>query len=276
MQPLIRARRQRRATMLRNDTRGVAAMEFAMVAPIMVLLLWGVYDVARALIAWEETVHSAQAVAQAAEKMSITNTFYGTGANSGKPITSLTAQRMQDAMSTIYAEMPWLNLGNGTGSLTGNYAVTLSGVVFSPVCPATLTGTCAPQTPTVIWSSYLTQGGAQLLTTPTQANPLLRACGSLTSVSAFPDNSSQLLDMINPNKMPGGSTTINVIPQVVADVVYVFKPSFPLLSGRTFTFYASATFPAPLGGDDQAIVLDATNSGTLSSNVENCSGGGAV
>jgi hypothetical protein len=76
--------------------------------------------------------------------------------------------------------------------------------------------------------------------------------------------------------MPGGSTTINVIPQVVADVVYVFKPSFPLLSGRTFTFYASATFPAPLGGDDQAIVLDATNSGTLSSNVENCSGGGAV
>jgi Flp pilus assembly protein TadG len=259
-----------------GDSRGVAAMEFAMVAPIMVLLIWGVFDVSRALLAWEETAHAAQAVAQAAEKMSVTNTDYTSGANIGKPVTALTSQQMQDAMTTIYAEMPWLALGNGTGPFTGQFAVTLSGIAFDPLCPANATNSCAAQTPTVLWSTYLTQGGGQLMTPPPQnPNTLYRLCGTLTPVAQFPNNAAQLLDMIDPNKVAGGVNTINLIPQVVADVVYVFKPSFPLLAGHTYTFYASATFPAPLGGDDQAIVFDNKDS-AANNNVENCPGGGSI
>ena len=254
-----------------GDRSGVAALEFAVVAPIMLLLIWGVYDTARALVAWEETYHVAQAVAQAAEKLSVTANQY----KNGKPITSLTAQQMQNAMSSIYAEMPWLNLGAGTGTLTGKYAVTLSGVAFLPLCPANSTNTCKAQTPNVLWSAYLTEGGGQMLQ-PNAGNPnsLYRLCGPLTPVAQFPNNSSQLLDMIDPNMAGLGNTTVNLIPQVVSDVQYVFTPTFPLLSHFTYTFYASATFPAPLGGDDQEIVFDATDSGANS--VENCAQGGSL
>jgi Flp pilus assembly protein TadG len=258
----------------RSRRSGVAAMEFALVAPVMGTLLWGVYDVARALIAWEETYHAAEAIAQAAEKMSITTRNY-TG---GGPITALTATQMQNAMSTIYAEMPWLNLGNGTGALTGSYSVTLSGIVYSPVCPANTTNTCAAQTPTVIWSSYLTEGGAQLVS-PSEETPdaLYRLCGPLIPVAQFPDKNTQLLYMIDPNMVAGGVKNLNLIPQVVADVHYVFTPTFPLLAGKTFNFWASASFPAPLGGDDQAIVYDETNSGDGTTGaVENCAGGNSV
>jgi Flp pilus assembly protein TadG len=249
---------------------GVAAMEFALVAPIMVTLIWGVYDISRALVAWEQTYHAAEAVAQAAEKLSITNT----NNPDGTPITSLTASQMQDAMSSIYAEMPWLNLGDGTGSLTGSYSVTLSGVEYAPRCPANATNTCAPQVPNVLWSTYLTQGGSQLLTPATSPISLYRVCGLLLPVAQFPNNNTQLLYMIDPTLVKNGVQNVNLIPQVVADVQYNFAPSFPILAGKTFTFWASASFPAPLGGDDQAIVFNETGSGG-NGIVENCPGGGA-
>ena len=251
-----------------EDERAVAGMEFAIIAPVVLLLVWGVWDIARALLAWEETYHAAEAVAQAAEKLSVTT--YTTNGN--KPVTALTAQQMQDAMTSIYAEMPWLNLGNGTGLFTGSYSVTLSGVYFSPLCPANPTNNCSVQTPYVLWSSNLTQGGSQLLLPPPNMPYLQdRLCNApLKSVPQFPNNSTQLLYMINPNTVPGGVQNINLIPQVVADVQLQFQPSFPLLSHFTYTFWASASFPAPLGGDDQEILFDELHSG--SNNVENCGG----
>jgi Flp pilus assembly protein TadG len=257
----------------RNDRRGTAAMEFAMVAPIMVVLIWGVWDVARALVAWEETYHAAEAIAQAAEKMSITNVNYP---NTTKPVTALTASQMQDAMSSIYAEMPWLSLGNGTGAFRGQYAVTLSGVAFTPLCPATSSGVCAAQTPNVLWSTYLVQGGSQLLNPPPN-NPATpwRLCGPLKAVAQFPNNNTQLTVMIDPNQVQLVNPSINDIPQVVADVRFTYTPTFPLLSKYTYTFYASATFPAPLGGDDQEIVFDLKDTTNYLAYVENCNGGNA-
>jgi hypothetical protein len=236
------------------NRRGVAAMEFAMVAPIMVLMIWAVYDIARALLAWEETNHAAQAIAQAAEKMSVTGT---TNLTTGKPITSLTSQQMQDAMTSIYAEMPWLNLGNAGGSFPGAYGVTLSGIQFWPLCPANNTGTCPTQAPAVKWSTYLApaEGGPHLVAPlPTASTVPWRLCSpSPLPVSQFPNNATQLQYMIDPN-LNTTAPQLVVIPQVVADVYYVFQPTFPLLT-KSITFYASATFPAPLGGDDQLITF---------------------
>ena len=231
------------------DRRAVAALEFALVAPLMVLLFWGVYDLARALIAWEETCASAQQIAQAAEKLSVT---------AGSSMTSLTSTQMQDAMTTIYAQMPGLNLGNGTGSMTGAFAVTLSGVAYKPLCPAS--GGCGRQAPSTLWSTYLTEGGAQLNAAPVTL-PLLRRCGGLTPTATFPNDATQLLVMIVPAAAP-------LTPQVVADVQYVFTFSLPLLallpglnsgsgSGRV-TFYASASMPAPYGDNTQEITFNSS------------------
>jgi Flp pilus assembly protein TadG len=249
----------------RQDRRGVAALEFAMVAPIFVIMIWGVYDVARALIAWEQTYHAAEAVAQAAEKFSVTNR---TNAGTGAPISALTSNQMQDAMSTIYAEMPFLGLGNGTGAFKGSFSVTLSGVVYTPTCPASATGVCQPQVAAVAWSSYLNTAAAQVLRPPT--TPLAsvqRQCTGSSMAAAFPNDSTQLTVLLNPNLISG--TSINLIPQVVADVRYVFQPTFPLIN-RTFTFWASATFPAPLGGDDNPIQFDLTDSTTNIGTVGYC------
>jgi Flp pilus assembly protein TadG len=263
-----------------GDRHGVAAMEFAMVAPLMLLMIWGVYDTARALVAWEETYHAAQSVAQAAEKLSVTNQVYP-GTNT--PETALTAQQMQDAMTSIYAEMPMMpNNSNPNGPFTGTYEVILSGVAFLPLCPANVTNTCPTQTPNVLWSTYLLAPNANfnvhiLNPPPTLPTILFRKCSTGTTtlipVAHFPNNSAyQLQDMIDPNMESGGVTNINLIPQVVADVAYVFTPTFPLLKNFTYTFWASATFPAPLGGDDQEIKYNGT-AASAPSYVEVCTGG---
>jgi hypothetical protein len=253
-----------------DDRQGVAAMEFAMVAPIMLLLIWGVYDTARALVAWEEVYHAAQAVAQAAEKLSVTNQTLPGG---NTPETALTAQQMQDAMTSIYAEMPMIpNASNPNGSFLGSYAVILSGVAFRPLCPANSTNTCVTQTPYVLWSTYLNEGNAGQMLNPPPSLPdiYFRQCvAPLASVAHFPNNNNQLLYMINPNLQSGGVSNINLIPQVVADVVYVYNPTFPLLRNFSYTFWASATFPAPLGGDDQEIKFNGSSS-TAPSYVLDC------
>jgi hypothetical protein len=251
--------------------RAVASMEFAIIAPVIVTMCWGVYDIGRALVAWQETTLAAEAVAQAAEKLSVTGSV---DIVSGAPILALTSQRMQDAMTSMYAVMPFLGLGDFSGTFTGAFSVTLSGVTYTPPCPASAQGPAAcasPQIPQVIWSAYLAEGGQQLMAPPLTPPALVqRACGTPKYISGnFPNNAQQLQTLTDVNKAGAGGTDVVLIPQVVADVQYVFTPTFPLL-GRSFTFWASASFPAPLGGDDQPIVFDLTHSTTYLSAVANC------
>jgi len=239
---------------------GVAALEFAMVAPILLVMIWGVYDVARALIAWEEVCRAAEAIAQAAEKLSVTGR---TNVTTGGPITALTSDKMQQAMTSIFAEMPFVGLANHSGTFQGSFSVTLSGVAYATPLdiygqPANNLGVYVPQTAAIMWSAYLNTAAAQVLRPPTTPQAQVRRqCAAPSMRSSFPNDSTQLTVVPNPNLISG--TSINLIPQVVADVQYVFKPTFPLIN-KTFTFWASATFPAPLGGDDNPIQFDLTNS----------------
>jgi Flp pilus assembly protein TadG len=232
------------------ERRSIAAMEFAMIAPVLSFMLFGIWDISRALLIWQQLDAAAQQITEAAEKLSVT---------AGSSQTMLTATQMQTAMTTIYAVMPQLNLGNGTGSYPGSYAVTLSSVVYLPLCvqaDGCTAETVLPQTPYTLWSSYLTQGGAQLNQKPTGSNPLLRPCGALTPVAQFPDNASEYTEMVAATMVPGGSAMIET-PQVVADIQYVFTPTFPMFV-KPLTFWVSANLPAPLGGTDQAITFNAT------------------
>ena len=99
-------------------------------------------DVARALLIWREVHNAALAIAENAEELSVT-----VDPTSGLVTSELTYDQMQQAMSTVFAEIPGLNQGNGTGEFTGSLAVTLSSVWFYPLCQsANLSGCEAADT----------------------------------------------------------------------------------------------------------------------------------
>jgi Flp pilus assembly protein TadG len=251
------------------EPRSVAAMEFALVAPILITLTLATYDLARALLVWQQINNAAEAIAEAAEKIA---------ANSSS---QMSAAQMQNAMSTIYVEVPGLNLGQASGSFPGQFGVTLSEVVYLPFCITTgYTLSNGIQQPYTLWSAYLTEGGASLMGPPsTPATSLLRPCNPggaidspLTSVSTFPDNSTELTVMVNPDK-DGSQVQLTMTPQVVADVQYVFMPSFPLfslLSKNGFTLWASATMPVPTGGLTQEITYTGNGADDGTTNPEVC------
>jgi hypothetical protein len=224
--------------------RASAALEFAMVAPIAVTLTLAVFDLARACIVWEQTCSAAQEIAEAAEKLSYTV---------GSPQTQLTSTQMQTAMSAAYAQIPGLSLGNGTSSSGSSFIVTLSEVVFSPTC--TTSSGCSAQVPYVSWSTALSQTGVST------TNTALRACGALTAVATFPDDSTQLTKMAS-----WSQNSIALVPQVVADVQTIFVPTFSMFIGPV-TLWSSAAVPAPIGGPDQAITY---NSAAPAGSVQTC------
>ncbi len=231
----------------RAARRGVAALEFAMVAPLTILVALSVVDGARLLLIRAQIHNAANAIAQAAEKLSAAAAL-----SAGGSTTNLTPDQMQQAMSVIYAEIPGLNLGNGGGLFPGGFAVTLSGVGYSPSCTAAVG--CGTQTAAIAWSTALTQGGAQLSSTA------LRACSAPGSVTRFADDpGTQYGKMINPAQITGG-LAVTLPPQIVADVKYSFTPYFPLFFPST-TLIATATMPAPLGNLAQAVTV-ATSGGT--------------
>jgi hypothetical protein len=218
--------------------RAFASLEFAIVAPIFFIMILGVFDASRALIIWGEAQYAAEAVAESAEKLSWSGNMTET---------NLTSTQMQNAMSTIYAEMPGLDLGLGTGTFPGPFSVTLSSIVYSPPCTAPIPTApgCGPQTPYVYWSSYLTEGGPSLITSPQPGNPLLRPCGPLTEVAQWTYDKNELYEMLDP-LLQKGSETVTLPPQVVADIQYTYTPIFSEFIGKV-TFWASAAMPVPLG-----------------------------
>jgi hypothetical protein len=243
---------------------GVAALEFALVAPVLAIMLLGVYDGSRALVVWQQTENAAQAVAQAAEKLSVTP---------GVTTTSLTFQQMQNAMTTVFAEMPGLSKGNTKGIYPGLFTVTLSEIVYYPQCkysvfggnpnanPPTGCGFSAanPQIPYTYWSTSLVPAyGGQ------QTGNVLRKCGALTreyptwdSIPANPPP-TRLEQMLDPSNF--GNNPIVLSPQIVADVQYQYTPSFLVLLPRhpTITFLASASLSTPFGDNTQIITYTAS------------------
>ncbi len=243
--------------------RGVAAMEFALISPVMLLILFGTLDFCRAFIAWQEVNYAAEAIVQAAEKLSVVNSTAAIPA-------SLTDVQLQSAMSSIYAEMPGLDKGLGDGWLgPGGYGVTLSEVVFTPVCQATVN--CKPQTPYVYWSTYLQEsnGTTALNQPPAVLNPPpLRSCGApLSPVPSFTNDSQQLKEMVDPlaNVQAGGiALQVTLPPQLVADVSFTFVPYFnsvfaTFVPPGAFTFHVSATLPTPVGDTSVPVVFVQTN-----------------
>jgi len=228
-------------------TRAVAAMEFALIAPIILALTLASLDAARELLIYGQIHNAANAIAQAAEKLSVT-----TDPTTGLLTSELTANQMQQALSTIYAEIPGLNLGNGGSLFSGSFGAGLSSISYTPSCTTT-TG-CGSQTPVVLWTTQLSVGGPML-----QA-PTYRPCGySPTQVAHLPNTSLSMIELESP--VVAGGTAMTLVPQVVADVAYQFTPWFPYF-GSTVVLYASASYPAPIGALNAAITINTSASTT--------------
>jgi Flp pilus assembly protein TadG len=240
--------------MLRRCTRAAAALEFAFVAPILLMLCLATIDAARALIISQQLNNAANAIAQAAEKLSVT-----VDPTTGALTSELTAAQMQQAMSTIYAEIPGLNLGNGGGLLSGGFAVGLSSITYTPACAAT-TG-CASQTPAVLWTSALSAGG------PNLTQFYFRPCSYPPQQVAHMPNTSTLGALELPSPVLAGGAAMTMVPQVVADIAYSFTPWFPAFNFSAI-LTATASFPAPIGALDAQVAL---NTGASTAGVVSCS-----
>lgn len=235
-----------------SETRAVATLELALVAPILISVTLTVVDVARLELIRAEVHNAANAIAEAAEKMSVT-----TNPTTGAITTQLTADQMQQAMSAIYAEIPGLNLGNGGGLFPDPYAVALSSITYTPLCTAATN--CGTQTASLLWSSSLSVGGPQLYL------GFESTCGTIPQVAQYPDTNANWNEI--PSPVLAGGTAMTLAPQIVANVAYTFHPFFPLFV-QQLQVVASVSLPAPIGGLTQAITV---NTSAPTGNVRICS-----
>jgi hypothetical protein len=238
----------RRPHRTRNGKHAVASIEFAFIAPIMLTLTLCCIDAARAYLIWAQIHEAANAIAEAATKLSVT-----TNPTTGAITSQLTADQMQQAMSVVFAEIPQLNLGNGGGLFPDSIAVVLSSVSYKPLCAAA--ANCGSQQAYVVWSSYLSVGGSAVY------QGYKRPCGYLQAEAQFLDNNGNINEMASP--VVAGGKAMTLAPQLVADVVYSFHPFFPLFLGGAQTqtqFVASATMPVPIGGLTQVATFNTSGS----------------
>jgi Flp pilus assembly protein TadG len=233
--------------------RAIAALEFALVAPILITLVIGVFDIAKAMILRQQVLNAAHSISLAASLLAAQNpTTQGatvTNANGTSTTTelatgttTLTFTQVQAVESDILAEIPWLR----SGVEHGTFFVTLTGVQFSALPSAT----CLPYSTCTVWIPFVSWS-VPYLQTPTYGTlqQYRRACGPMSAGS-----SSGVLNIYSQQNTPltaanlmstlrvGGITYPD--PILVADVSYTYNPTslFRLLTGP-ITFVASAYWP---------------------------------
>jgi Flp pilus assembly protein TadG len=212
---------------------GVASIEFALVAPMMFLMIEGMFDTSKALILEHQVDDCARFIAISATTASV---------NTDKT-TSLSQASAQQAMSLIYAFMPWVR----SGVEDGPRSVTLSSVAFVPItsgCTVTASNNC--YNAEVAFSvSY--GGGAQHSVTPFTV--ITRSCGTLLQITPTA-------------QIPTGQTQLTILRTasvakpdalMIADVHYRYTPfGFPLkFVVGPIDFWATSMWSARSGATSQ-------------------------
>ena len=191
-----------------RSRRGVVALEFALVVPVLVAVAVGVFDLANGFIVWRRLTQAAQSVDEIATAMAVQ--FDGSN--------NLTRDQATTASTAAFAIMP--NLANTPAS---SFGVTMSTVVFSATHNNCMSN-CSYVANTA-WSVTL-QG-----TQPT------RACGTLKAVSDTqpPSLSTLPTDVFGPTSL------------LVVDMSFRFEPAFIVYFTGPFTLMRSAYLPPRAG-----------------------------
>lgn len=189
--------------------RGVASLEFALIAPVLILLCIGVFDLARAMIVQEQVWNAAHTIPVSASSLAV----------QPDRTTSLTVAQVQQTLSGIFASMPWLR----SGGLTGETYVVMSSVNFIKVQNA--------WRPELAWSvAYAGHGLANFVQRTRSCNPAPVEVAAVTS-AAGSLLSLPVLGIANP------------APILVVDVYYQFTPMLFGVASGPFGFWASGYWP---------------------------------
>jgi hypothetical protein len=213
-----------------TDRRAVAALEFVLVAPLLLVLFFGVYDLSSAARVYQEVYNAAHSIPSSASSMAVTS-----GANGA---TNLTYAEIQLAESQIWAQIPDLR----SGFRDPLKSVTISSVVFELTNP-----TCVPKaspqnqcnyTPYVVWSvAYAGGDSARTF------NYVLRSCAVALNQSVA--NAGAPSDITNIRTAGVTTPDPNVAPPspiLVVDVNLQYNPIFGLLP-NSFNFWATGFWP---------------------------------
>lgn len=208
------------------STRGVAALEFAIAVPVLALLVVGVFDLAKAVILWQQVYNAAHTIPVSASTLSV----------QPDKTTSLTPALAGQAMSEIYGEIPWIR----DGIEHGVRSVTLSSVTFIPNngCVPSITVTCT-YTAAVTWS--VTYAGGTQGKQHDAFTPVLRPC---TPLPAQVTPTSPIVPPQTPLTVIGTALITQPDPILVADVHYQYSPFFLKFVTGPLDFYATGYWSA--------------------------------
>jgi Flp pilus assembly protein TadG len=241
---------------LHRDRRSVAGLEFALILPLMVALIGGVYDLSQAIIVYAQVSNAAQSMVASASSLAVRT--------NGQ--TGLFYDQIQLVESQIWADVPTL----ANGSKPGNpKAITLSSVFYYPVtsttCDTTSQTNCTFAAD-IAWSVAYTgpnnSGFLETLPSNCTINHTSVAQNQYAPTVTLPD---RYADFPTANiagstaTFPGGSVAHGVLqneagvaPILAITIEYTYVPLFTVpLSWRgvnnfvlgQFTFYVTGYWP---------------------------------
>ena len=217
-----------RRTRAHLGRRAVAAMEFALIAPIMGIMVIGVFDLSKAGILWEQTWSAARSIAESAS----------TAALQSDGSTSLSLTTAQESLSAIFAEMPWLRAGIATGNAgSGNVPANTVSAVLSSVSYQPSTTNCTSScsyTAVVEWSKAYS--GHNFIT----GTSVLRPCVTLTQVAPSAAPALTNVPTLNLKAALQSNNSNQPDPFLVADVTFTYTPFFLRFITGPVTFKATA------------------------------------
>jgi Flp pilus assembly protein TadG len=173
---------------------GLAALEFALIAPVLLTMAAGLYDLTNALIAWRRVAATALSIAEIAT---------GVAASAVTETNALTSVQATAAASAVYAYLP-----NLLQTSPPAFGVTISSIAMTPTVAGCTSG-CA-YTPHVAWSGVYAGAGTARPCDTVQGTAVITSAGD----RATPTPATLPVDVYG------------AAPLLVVDVTYTFRPMF--------------------------------------------------
>jgi hypothetical protein len=224
------------------ERRSVAALEFALILPLMLVLLAGVYDITEALIVYNTINDTANNVVETGTILALKD--------HPDHSTALSYDQVQLAESTIWADFPDLRRGQKTGTKS----VTLSAIDYQPPSGCNSGAQCSEYAAYVVWSEAYTGGSSgqtfqnNLRTcSPSTSNGAENQVAAGTSLGLVGQTNSftntlATLGVSTNSGYPNGDET-GPSPILVADVTFTYTPLFNFYIKSNITFLSSAMWP---------------------------------
>jgi hypothetical protein len=233
---------------LGRDRRSTAAMEFALIAPVIILLFFAFYDISDAMITYEEVFNAARVISASVSNISVQ------GENS---TTKLYYGQDQLEASTIFGEMPDVR----SGFHSGIKSITISSINFEVTDPTCKPGVNCVYDPYVVWS--VAYAGPPSKNTGLSFDTPLRGCAAenVSNGTATLDPNSALHQTTPTGGQAGDLTSLRTEylttenvkgalnfpaapdPIIVVDVHYQYVPLFNVFLTKPIDFWADGYWP---------------------------------